>query len=141
MSQAEDFSPVGLRIRNLRGDLPQSEFADRLGVDRKSVAGWEAGKRLPDGSSLLKLMSEFGADVNYLLTGRRSDDVPRLTAEEQLLLGYFREASKEGKRAALGALLGAKAVAGELTMHNTAPGGIQVGHVSGGGRISVKKGK
>lgn len=45
------------------------EFATRLGVDHKSVSGWEAGKRLPDGSSLLALAEQFAADVNYILTG------------------------------------------------------------------------
>jgi transcriptional regulator with XRE-family HTH domain len=138
VSQEEAFWEVGERIKSLRGAMSQVDFAARLNVDRKSVAGWEAGKRLPDGSSLLKLMDEFGADVNYLLAGERargSKTGPALTAEEETMLGYFREASKEVRRAALGALLGAA----------SKPAAGSTGIVKGGffssaiGRINVKK--
>lgn len=104
-------------------------------------------------------------DVMYVLTGKRSgSSTEALTAEEQTMLGYFREASKEVRRAALGALLGAAAPAAATTttktkpaqsaagfgMNNSGAGAVQVGHaqvfnapISGGvaGRKIVNKGK
>ena len=90
------FASAGLRIRALRGDLSLREFAARLGVDHKSVSGWEAGKRLPDGSSLLALSEQFSADVNYILTGQRTGGAaapaPALAPDEEILLDNYRHA-------------------------------------------------
>ena len=95
MTPEESFLPVGKRIRDLRNDMQVTEFAARLGVDRKSVAGWESGKRLPDGTSLLKLMTEFGADVNFVLSGTRSDVGPGLDAAEQVLVDSYRRCAPQ----------------------------------------------
>ena len=99
------FASVGLRIRTLRGDLSLREFATRLGVDHKSVSGWEAGKRLPDGSSLLALMEHFSADVNYILTGQRSGSAapvpepaaPALARDEEILLDNYRNSPPDAR--------------------------------------------
>jgi len=110
----EPFTAVGLRIRAIRGDLSLREFASQLGVDHKSVSGWEAGRRLPDGSSLLALMERFGADVNYLLTGQSSSSLPPVVRNDSLsvspgdrvLLDNFHAAPAQvqaGVKTALGA--------------------------------------
>ena len=91
----EPFEDVGVRIKALRGGLSLREFATKLGVDHKSVSGWEAGKRLPDGSSLLALMQTFSADINYILTGQRSQPVPPqalLPEGDRILLDNFHAA-------------------------------------------------
>ncbi len=99
MSQTDLFLDVGKRIAELRGGLTQAVFAERLGVDRKTVVGWEAGKRLPDGSSLLKLMTEFAADANYLLTGRESGSAaPQLSHRETALIDNYRHTDVEGQK-------------------------------------------
>ena len=99
MSHADLFLDVGKRIAELRGGLTQAVFAERLGVDRKTVVGWEAGKRLPDGSSLLKLMSEFGTDVNYLLTGRTvGSTATQLSQREAALIDNYRHTDGEGQK-------------------------------------------
>lgn len=108
MSHLEDCILTGARIRQLRGTLTQADFASRLGVDRKSVAGWEAGKRLPDGESLLKLMKEFGADLNYILAGQVSTHEPPLRPELRELVEMYEAAPLEGKAAAIGALTASK---------------------------------
>lgn len=97
MEQEEDFLEVGYRIRELRGTLGQSEFAGRLGVDRKSVAGWEAGRRLPDGKSLLALMQVFGASASYLLTGNEGG-AQLADAAEQVLIDSYRRCNADAKR-------------------------------------------
>ncbi len=148
MSDAKEFLEAGLRIRALRGGETQNEFATRLGVNRKTVERWESGERLPDGQSLLALMTVCGADVNFLLTGVRSGGAGlALSAEEQTLLSYFRDASRDVRRAALGALLGATSSGSssgakirDLTMHNDTPGGIQIG-INAGTIHKVGKGR
>ena len=97
---------VGARIKSVRGALSQADFAARLGVDRKSVVGWEGDKRLPDGSTLLRMAIEFGVDINHLLLG--GSESKRLAADEEVMLSYYREASPEVRKAALGALIGAQ---------------------------------
>lgn len=139
MPLEEEFFDVGQRILELRGGFTQAEFSARLGVDRKTVVGWEAGKRLPDGASLRKLAREFGADLNYLIEGKRSNNVS-LSAEEATLLQYFREAAPAVRKAAIGALLSGSS-SGAMTMSNLGDGNVQIGSGSFGGSVSVKKGR
>lgn len=91
-----EFEAVGVRITQLRGDMTKQSFALGLGVDRKTVERWEAGERLPDGSKLQKLATEFGADLNYILTGKRSN--PTTDAAEQVLLDSYRRCSQQAKQ-------------------------------------------
>lgn len=46
---------IGTRIRKIRGDLNQSEFAVLIGVGRPSVANYETGRRLPNRAILEKI--------------------------------------------------------------------------------------
>lgn len=146
----EIVSSIGERLREEREALgkTQSEFADVAaaarvpGATRQSQAKYEKGLAAPS-AAYMSAIAGAGADVLYILTGERGGVV--LTAEERQLLTLFKEAPKEVRRAALGALLGAKAVAGhqvsmrDVTMNNSAPGGVQVGYVAG--KVNVKKGK
>lgn len=106
MTQEGPYAEVGRRIQVLRGKLTQAEFASRLGVDRKSVTGWETGKRLPDGSSLLVMRRDMGADLNYILGGGEAE-FRVLSSEERTMVDFYREASPAVRKAALGALLSA----------------------------------
>ena len=64
------------------------------------------GERLPDGLSLLALMRFCGADVNFILTGKRDSSLAiPLTAEEQLVLRYYKEATPTVQKAAMAVLL------------------------------------
>lgn len=97
MSEHEIFLDVGERITKLRGKLTQAGFAQRLGVSRSSVEGWEAGKRLPDGSSLLRMREAFGADINVLLTGQAGGVAPNNRPDEEELLANYRQANSDGR--------------------------------------------
>ena len=123
MTQEGPFAEVGRRIQGLRGKLTQAEFAARLGVDRKSVTGWETGKRLPDGSSLLVMRRDMGADLNYLLGGGESE-FRVLSSEERTMVDFYREASPAVRKAALGALLSAGHAAG-VVVHGSVGQSIQ----------------
>lgn len=117
MSDEKIFLESGKRVRTLRGALTQADFAERLGVNRKTVERWEAGERLPDGQSLLALMSVFSADVNYILKGERSSTAPALTADEREMLALFKSATLTGKAAAIGALQGAAGASHTSKIH------------------------
>ena len=97
MSDHEIFFDVGERIAKLRGKLTQAGFAQRIGVSRSSVEGWEAGKRLPDGSSLLRMREAFGADINVLLTGQSGGVAPRLRPDQEELLANYDKANSDGR--------------------------------------------
>ena len=91
--------------------LSQQALAEKCNISARSQRNYESGERLPD-AGYLAALAAAGADVLYILTGQRAGGVkpaPTLTAEEETMLGYFRDASKEVRRAALGALLGARA--------------------------------
>lgn len=67
---------IGQRVRELRGDASQANFAERLGVDRKTVGRWEAGDLLIGATSLIRLREAFGADINWVLTGNDGGQEP-----------------------------------------------------------------
>lgn len=135
---------IGARLREVREalELSQTEFAQIAetagvpGATRQSQAKYEKGLAMP-GAAYLAAIAAAGADVLYILTGQRAGGVkpaPALTAEEETMLGYFRDASKEVRRAALGALLGASAPVGNAQT-NVGDNAIQIGSVAGKARI------
>jgi transcriptional regulator with XRE-family HTH domain len=93
----EIFLKGGFRVESLRGGLTQAEFADRLDVDRKTVGQWERGERVPSGTVLLRMASEFGADVGYILTGKRGGVAPLLPPDEEELLAHYRAAHSDAR--------------------------------------------
>jgi len=93
----EIFFEAGQRIAKLRGKLTQAGFALRLGVSRKTVEGWEAGKVLPNGSSLLRMREAFGADINVLLDGKEGGVAPALRPDEQELLAHYQAAHSDAR--------------------------------------------
>lgn len=130
----EIFFEVGARIAALRGQMKQSEFAEQLGVNRNTVSRWEAGERLPDGSSLLRMREAFGADINVLLDGKEGGVAPTLRPDEEKLLSDYRAAHSDAREkirqiaatAANSPKRGAKADAPVPTQHATS-GGVNVG--------------
>lgn len=101
---------LGDRLKEERKRLgfSQEEFAAIAGVTRRPYAEWEAGNTSPTGVQLAALYNE-GADVQYIVTGVRSDAA--LSPDERELLALFRGASLTGKAAAIGALQGAAGAA------------------------------
>jgi transcriptional regulator with XRE-family HTH domain len=93
----DDVEGMGERIAQIRGELTQKQFADRLGINPKTVQRWEAGSVVPDGPALLSLLREFGADPAWVLMGRGS--APPLTARESALIQNYRATTEEGRRA------------------------------------------
>ncbi|REG68294.1 hypothetical protein C8E07_1396 [Paracidovorax citrulli] len=115
--------------------------ASHAGISREMWSKYEAGAE--PGARVLAAVGAAGVDTQYVLTGEREGAGSPLTPEEQMLLSYFRDASKEVRKAALGALLGATvsstAAPQNMTMKmsNKAAGGVQVGYV--GGSVNTNK--
>lgn len=123
-----------LKVEREALGLSQQALAERVGVSLRSQQNYESGSRVPD-ATYLGALAAAGADVLYVLTGEREGPAPvTLTAEEETMLSYFREASKEVRRAALGALLGASAPVGG-GQHNAGDNAIQIGSVAGKARV------
>lgn len=59
---------VFLRLKKIRGDLSQKEFAKVLGVNQGTVCKYESG-RLPDAITLNKIAEYGGVTVEWLLHG------------------------------------------------------------------------
>ena len=84
-------------------NLNQVDFGEAGGVKKLAQINYEKGERRPD-TDYLKGIAEIGADVQYIITGVRSDMA--LTPDERQLLELFRAAPLTGKMAAVGALQG-----------------------------------
>lgn len=147
---------IGERLRDERGrlGLTQPALAAVGGVTKKTQVLYEAGERSPD-AVYLAAVAAIGVDVLYVLTGQHAGGVkpaPSLSAEEQMLVQYFREATPPVRRAAMGALVGAATpapspaptpapppktfnVGGQVSTH---AGSVQVGYAGGG--VSVRTG-
>lgn len=89
---------IGGRIRQVRGDMTQKDFADRLGIGRTSVVRYEAGERSPDAEFIAKAHAVLGVDPIWLLTGA-GIGVPSLTPEESALLDNFRHSPPAARQA------------------------------------------
>jgi len=126
------FMSIGDRLRSERENLglSQPKFAAIAGTTKQTLFSWESGKTAPDGFQLAALAAA-GVNVLYILTGEREGPEPEvLTSEERVMLDYFRQASPQVRRAALGALLGAAApsqVGGTHSQHASGDGSIQIG--------------
>ena len=72
------FAETLKKLRMAKG-LSQRELADRMYVDRSTVARWENGNRLPDTMMIARLSQCLGTDVNTLLSAAAaSDEAPNV---------------------------------------------------------------
>lgn len=102
----EQMVSIGMRLREERQrlDVNQTQLGECGGVTKKTQMLYEAGERFPD-AAYLAAIANAGADIQYVVTGVRSDAA--LTPDERELLALYRAAPLAGKMAAAGALQGA----------------------------------
>lgn len=67
---------VGDRIRFLRGDLTQAEFADLMMIRQAMVSRYESNLEIPSSKGLLKLARFTGKSMEWILTGHDSLQPP-----------------------------------------------------------------
>jgi len=101
----EQMVSIGMRLREERQrlDVNQTQLGECGGVTKKTQMLYEAGERFPD-AAYLAAIANAGADIQYVVTGVRSDAA--LTPDERELLALYRAAPLAGKMAAVGALQG-----------------------------------
>ena len=79
------------RIKKLRKELglTQQEFADKLGVARNNIAGYEAGNRNPSDAAISLICTKCNVNESWLRTGEgnifppidRQTEIARLTKQ------------------------------------------------------------
>lgn len=105
-----------LREEREKLQLSQTAIAEIGGVQKRAQINYESGERLPD-AGYLAAIAAAGADVRYILTGQRDGPAPVvLSAEEQTMVAYMREAPAQLRKAALGVLLSGSAPAAGNTV-------------------------
>lgn len=60
-------STLGNRIKNVRGDKTQKEFAALIGVSRDVLANWEVGRARPSTSDVVVIATAANVSTDYLL--------------------------------------------------------------------------
>jgi transcriptional regulator with XRE-family HTH domain len=63
---------IGIRLRCLRDTLniTLEKMKELTGISRSYISDFERGRKLPSARYLFYLIDDFGADINYILTGR-----------------------------------------------------------------------
>lgn len=78
----KDPKTLGERIRFIRGDLTQSEFADILRIKQAMISRYEADKETPSPRVLLRIAQFSSRSIEWLLTG--SDTIAASSAEDEV---------------------------------------------------------
>lgn len=78
--------------------MSQAEFGTLGGVARNAQYNYEKGTRLPD-ARYLAAIAEAGADIQYIIVGRRKRDTPPLPSidEEITLIENYRTCSAQNR--------------------------------------------
>jgi transcriptional regulator with XRE-family HTH domain len=66
-----DLKAVGLRIRQLRVQTSQEDFARELGISQAQLSKYELGQSAPPLGVLIALGKSQGISVDWLLTGKK----------------------------------------------------------------------
>lgn len=59
--------PFVERLKELRGSLSQSEFANKIGTKQTTYSSWERGIKEPGISSIISISNTFGVSTDWLL--------------------------------------------------------------------------
>ena len=74
--------------------------AKECGFSGVSLSDWKSGKSTPNADKLIKIARYLGTTVEYLVTGENDIPLPRLSLEEEELLGNFRKLNGSGREKA-----------------------------------------
>jgi len=108
--------PIGTRLQEERQrvGLTQGEFAEKVGIAKRTLAGYEGGNT-DVGASVLDAARTLGIDVLYVVTGRRMPTpADSLSEGEAEVLAHYR-AMSEPDREAVKRMTSALAVASRST--------------------------
>jgi DNA-binding XRE family transcriptional regulator len=66
-----DLRAMGSRIRALRGEVLQKEFAVRIGISQGQLSKIESGRLAPTVEILVRLANEFGKSLDWIVAGKK----------------------------------------------------------------------
>lgn len=115
-----------MREERKRLGLTQAAAAERSGVQRETWSRYESGALSP-GTDAWQALATAGADVQYILTGRKS--VPALCVEQERA-GYVVEVLSPAEAQAL-ATLRASGVLGGVNVNISSNAGQAAGIIQG----------
>ncbi|CAM3810440.1 helix-turn-helix domain-containing protein [Xenorhabdus thuongxuanensis] len=92
------FITIGKRLREEREKIGASQdlMAKTFGVSTRTWGEYERGKTAPNAAMLSMLATEYGFDINYIITGIRAAPVI-ISVEEQALIEHYRAMSEESR--------------------------------------------
>ena len=64
--QAIDRTAIGTRLRDLRGNKPQSEVASAIGVTAMAISQYERGERIPNDEMKIRIAAYYKKSVEEL---------------------------------------------------------------------------
>jgi transcriptional regulator with XRE-family HTH domain len=67
-----DLKEIGERIKYIRGNLTQKEFADILNTKQNYISRYEKGERIPSLSLLIKIAELGNVSLDWLIRGSKS---------------------------------------------------------------------
>lgn len=105
---------IGARLQEERKriGLNQDDFSQRIGVAKRTLAGYESGSG-EVGAAALAMAAGLGVDVLYVVTGERTPmPADCLSAEEAEFLHYYRQIPA-ADRAGLNKIAAAMAAMGD----------------------------
>lgn len=93
---------LGKRIREIRGELTQAEFASLLDIKQAMVSRYEADKETPSPQVLLRMSRFSGRSMEWLLTGQEPLTEPEPEAFRRVGARISRRLSQADLLAAAG---------------------------------------
>lgn len=76
---------VGQRIREIRGNIPRNEFAEKIGIHPQTLYLYEKGKRVVD-VELVKVISEqFDVSAEWLIYGKETQKNESISQLEEII--------------------------------------------------------
>ena len=120
--------------------ISQAAFAELGDATKWSLINWEAGRQTPNGA-YLAVIATHGADVLYILTGKRSmavAEVALLPNDERGLLDSYRRCSPAAKKSLIqtAALLATDQAMPGINMR-AGKNSKQVGSINAGGDVKL----
>lgn len=73
---SKSFADTLKKIRTEQG-LSQQQLADKLFVDRSSVANWESGRRVPNALLITRIAETLGVEIGTLMTSVNEEQEAR----------------------------------------------------------------
>lgn len=73
---SKSFADTLKLIRTEQG-LSQQQLADKLFVDRSSIANWESGRRIPNALLITRIAETLGVDIGTLMTSVNEEEEAR----------------------------------------------------------------